>query len=174
MLLAHFLGLFWFSGLNCSAMAGFYSSSLFFLSTFFLSVHSLLKKLQTPFLFYRLPGSENPRCENLLGHCHYREAPSGLLCAHVQGKQTFAASCLSTCRQDLPFSSYSSASLPYISVMQISDFLRAGCEVTILLADLHAYLDNMKAPWELLKQRTEYYKQVPDSEGRYMLEQIEP
>ena len=38
------------------------------------------------------------------------------------------------------------------------DLLNAGCEVTILFADLHAYLDNMKAPWELLKLRTEYYE----------------
>ena len=35
--------------------------------------------------------------------------------------------------------------------------MKAGCEVTILFADLHAYLDNMKAPWELLAKRTEYY-----------------
>ena len=43
---------------------------------------------------------------------------------------------------------------------KISDFLKAGCEVTILFADLHAYLDNMKAPWELLSKRTEYYARV--------------
>jgi tyrosyl-tRNA synthetase len=29
-----------------------------------------------------------------------------------------------------------------------------------LFADLHAYLDNMKAPWELLTLRSEYYEQV--------------
>src|SRR4029434_6521495 len=33
-------------------------------------------------------------------------------------------------------------------------------QVTILFADLHAYLDNMKAPWELLALRTQYYEQV--------------
>lgn len=32
--------------------------------------------------------------------------------------------------------------------------------MTILFADLHAYLDNMKSSWELLKFRTEYYKRV--------------
>uniref|UniRef100_A0A8B9E8D9 Tyrosine--tRNA ligase n=1 Tax=Anser cygnoides TaxID=8845 RepID=A0A8B9E8D9_ANSCY len=32
--------------------------------------------------------------------------------------------------------------------------------VTILFADLHAYLDNMKAPWELLELRTRYYENV--------------
>jgi len=29
-----------------------------------------------------------------------------------------------------------------------------------LFADLHAYLDNMKAPWELLQHRTDYYERV--------------
>lgn len=31
-------------------------------------------------------------------------------------------------------------------------------QVTILFADLHAYLDNMKAPWDLLALRTQYYE----------------
>ena len=30
-------------------------------------------------------------------------------------------------------------------------------KVTVLFADLHGYLDNQKAPWELLEQRTKYY-----------------
>ena len=33
-------------------------------------------------------------------------------------------------------------------------------QVTILFADLHAYLDNMKAPWELLELQTSYYENV--------------
>lgn len=33
-------------------------------------------------------------------------------------------------------------------------------QVTVLFADLHAYLDNMKAPWELLELRVKYYEQV--------------
>merc|ERR1711892_283154 len=48
----------------------------------------------------------------------------------------------------------------FVAMSKIADFLSAGCEVTILFADLHAYLDNMKAPWELLKLRTEYYEHV--------------
>jgi len=48
----------------------------------------------------------------------------------------------------------------FVPMSKVSDFLRAGCEVTILFADLHAYLDNMKAPWELLAQRTLYYENV--------------
>ena len=30
--------------------------------------------------------------------------------------------------------------------------------MTILFADLHAFLDNMKAPWELLQLRARYYE----------------
>merc|ERR1719312_1116177 len=48
----------------------------------------------------------------------------------------------------------------FVPMSKVADFLSAGCEVTILFADLHAYLDNMKAPWELLKLRTEYYEHV--------------
>jgi tyrosyl-tRNA synthetase len=43
-------------------------------------------------------------------------------------------------------------------VLKIADFLKAGCEVTILFADLHAYLDNMKSTWDLLEKRTKYYQ----------------
>lgn len=32
--------------------------------------------------------------------------------------------------------------------------------MTILFADLHAYLDNMKAPWDLLEHRVKYYEAV--------------
>ncbi|XP_042210627.1 tyrosine--tRNA ligase, cytoplasmic-like isoform X2 [Homarus americanus] len=48
----------------------------------------------------------------------------------------------------------------FVPMTKIADFLKAGCEVTILLADLHAYLDNMKAPWELIQFRTKYYEAV--------------
>ena len=30
----------------------------------------------------------------------------------------------------------------------------------MLLADLHAYLDNLKAPWELLHYRVQYYEEI--------------
>lgn len=43
---------------------------------------------------------------------------------------------------------------------KVADFLKAGCEVTILFADLHAYLDNLKAPWSLLALRTTYYEEI--------------
>ncbi|EFN77433.1 Tyrosyl-tRNA synthetase, cytoplasmic [Harpegnathos saltator] len=48
----------------------------------------------------------------------------------------------------------------FAPMSKIADFLRGGAEVIILFADLHAYLDNMKAPWELLELRTQYYEAV--------------
>lgn len=48
----------------------------------------------------------------------------------------------------------------FVPMTKIADFLKAECEVTVLLADLHAYLDNLKAPWELLEYRVKYYEEV--------------
>ena len=57
----------------------------------------------------------------------------------------------------------------FVPMSKIADYLNAGCEVTVLFADLHAYLDNMKAPWPLLKLRTEYYEHLIKA----MLESLE-
>ncbi|KAJ3026920.1 UNVERIFIED_CONTAM: hypothetical protein HDU68_004844 [Siphonaria sp. JEL0065] len=46
----------------------------------------------------------------------------------------------------------------FVPMTKLADFLKAGCHVTVLFADLHAFLDNMKAPWELLRLRTKYYE----------------
>jgi len=48
----------------------------------------------------------------------------------------------------------------FVSLTKIADFLRAGVEVTILLADLHAFLDNLKAPLDLVAHRTKYYRKL--------------
>ncbi|XP_037119369.1 tyrosine--tRNA ligase, cytoplasmic [Syngnathus acus] len=48
----------------------------------------------------------------------------------------------------------------FVPMSKIADFLKAGCEVTILFADLHAFLDNMKAPWDLLELRVKYYEEI--------------
>lgn len=48
----------------------------------------------------------------------------------------------------------------FVPMAKIADFLRADCEVTILLADLHGYLDSQKAPWDLLDARTKYYQRI--------------
>ncbi|CAB3407695.1 unnamed protein product [Caenorhabditis bovis] len=47
-----------------------------------------------------------------------------------------------------------------VPMRKIADFLSAGLKVTILFADLHAYLDNMKSTWELLENRVVYYENV--------------
>jgi tyrosyl-tRNA synthetase len=46
----------------------------------------------------------------------------------------------------------------FVPMLKIGELLKAGCEVTILFANLHAYLDNMKSSWDLLKFRTDYYE----------------
>lgn len=48
----------------------------------------------------------------------------------------------------------------FVPLTKIADFLRAGVEVTVLLADVHAFLDNLKAPLELVAHRTKYYQHV--------------
>ncbi|KAF8516163.1 tyrosine tRNA ligase [Hysterangium stoloniferum] len=48
----------------------------------------------------------------------------------------------------------------FVPLTKIADFLRADVEVTILLADLHAFLDNLKAPLALVEHRTRYYEHV--------------
>ncbi|KAI6127067.1 tyrosine tRNA ligase [Pisolithus sp. B1] len=46
----------------------------------------------------------------------------------------------------------------FVPLIKIADFLRAGVEVKILFADVHAFLDNLKAPLDLVTHRTKYYE----------------
>jgi tyrosyl-tRNA synthetase len=46
----------------------------------------------------------------------------------------------------------------FLPMLKIADFLKAGFKVKILLADLHAALDN--TPWPVLEQRYNYYAKV--------------
>ncbi|KAG0353048.1 hypothetical protein BG005_007597 [Podila minutissima] len=48
----------------------------------------------------------------------------------------------------------------FVAMTKIADFLEAGCHITVLIADIHAFLDNMKAPMELVGKRAEYYTQL--------------
>jgi tyrosyl-tRNA synthetase len=48
----------------------------------------------------------------------------------------------------------------FVPILKIADFINAGCIVTILFADLHAYLDNMKSNLKQLELRTTYYKNM--------------
>ncbi|MBI5553574.1 MAG: tyrosine--tRNA ligase [Candidatus Diapherotrites archaeon] len=47
-----------------------------------------------------------------------------------------------------------------IPMMKVRDFVNAGFKFKLLLADLHAHLDDQKTPFELLAARAEYYKAV--------------
>lgn len=48
----------------------------------------------------------------------------------------------------------------FVPIIKIAELLAAGCQVKILLADLHGYLDNMKAPLELIEYRAKYYESL--------------
>lgn len=48
----------------------------------------------------------------------------------------------------------------FIPLLKIRDFINAECEVTILLADIHAFLDNLKAPIEKIDARVVYYQKL--------------
>ncbi|KAJ5167514.1 uncharacterized protein N7482_006295 [Penicillium canariense] len=45
-----------------------------------------------------------------------------------------------------------------LQIMKIAQFLQAGAAVKVLLADVHAFLDNLKAPIELVEERAKYYR----------------
>ncbi|PSQ39479.1 tyrosine--tRNA ligase [Halobacteriales archaeon SW_5_70_135] len=48
----------------------------------------------------------------------------------------------------------------YTTIRKLADFLRAGVDVTVLVADLHAHLDDEKSPFELLDARSRYYREA--------------
>ena len=48
----------------------------------------------------------------------------------------------------------------FIPMIKVGDFLKADFKFTILLADIHAHLDDQKTPFELLDIRVKYYKEI--------------
>ncbi len=46
----------------------------------------------------------------------------------------------------------------FTTIRKLADFLRAGLDVTVLIADLHAHLDDEKSPFDLLDARSTYYR----------------
>ncbi|PGH06914.1 tyrosine-tRNA ligase [Helicocarpus griseus UAMH5409] len=48
----------------------------------------------------------------------------------------------------------------FCPIVKLAHFLRAGCHVKILLADIHGFLDNLKAPIALVNHRAKYYRYV--------------
>ena len=48
----------------------------------------------------------------------------------------------------------------FVPAIKIAQFLRAGCKVKVLLADLHGFLDADKAPEATLEARAQYYERT--------------
>ncbi|TLD25572.1 hypothetical protein PspLS_06175 [Pyricularia sp. CBS 133598] len=48
----------------------------------------------------------------------------------------------------------------FVPALKLAQFLAAGCELTILFADIHGFLDNLKAPIEIVQYRAQYYQHV--------------
>lgn len=46
----------------------------------------------------------------------------------------------------------------FTTIRKLADFLSADLDVTVLIADLHAHLDDEKSPFDLLEARAEYYR----------------
>ena len=46
----------------------------------------------------------------------------------------------------------------FTTMRKLADFLEAGMDVTVLVADLHAHLDDEKSPFDLLDARADYYQ----------------
>jgi len=46
----------------------------------------------------------------------------------------------------------------FVPTLQIASFLKAGCKVKVLLADIHAMIDALKSPAELIRHRAEYVR----------------
>ncbi|KAF1984392.1 tyrosyl-tRNA synthetase [Aulographum hederae CBS 113979] len=48
----------------------------------------------------------------------------------------------------------------WVPMLKLAEFLKAGCKLKILLADVHAVLDNLKSSEELVAYRAQYYRFV--------------
>jgi tyrosyl-tRNA synthetase len=48
----------------------------------------------------------------------------------------------------------------FTTIRKLADFIAAGVDVTVLVADLHAHLDDEKSPFELLDARSTYYEEA--------------
>jgi len=53
---------------------------------------------------------------------------------------------------------YSLTSTDFVPMIKLAELLAADCEVTVLLADIHAFLDSLKSTPELVEHRVKYYQ----------------
>jgi len=69
---------------------------------------------------------------------------------------------LKTKKEPVLYIGYATTGRPHIGyiipAIKIKDFVNAGIYVKILLADMHAFLDNMKSSLEIVDKRVEFYK----------------
>ena len=47
-----------------------------------------------------------------------------------------------------------------VPLLKLKDIVDAGCHLTILIADIHAFLDDLKTPYEKISYRTKYYIEI--------------
>lgn len=94
---------------------------------------------------------EGKKFENLLGNCNDGETSHSLFRTDFKNRRLFESWLRGKVRAQSWFHASS-------SVANNGWFF--SVKVTILFADLHAYLDNQKAPWDLLQLRTTYYEHV--------------
>jgi len=70
---------------------------------------------------------------------------------------------LKTKKEPVVYLGYAPTGRPHIGymipAMKIKDFVAAGLKVKILLADIHAFLDNLKSSPELVQKRVEFYQE---------------
>ncbi|KAF7161929.1 hypothetical protein CNMCM5623_007344 [Aspergillus felis] len=57
----------------------------------------------------------------------------------------------STATAGWPHSAY------FVPAVKMAQLLVAGCQLTVLLADIHSFLDSLKALIELLERRVDFY-----------------
>ncbi|KAL4725752.1 Tyrosine--tRNA ligase cytoplasmic [Fusarium chlamydosporum] len=48
----------------------------------------------------------------------------------------------------------------FVPMVKLAELLHAGCHVTVLIADVHGYLDSLSIPFELIGPRCDYYRFV--------------
>ena len=56
----------------------------------------------------------------------------------------------------------------YIPLLKIAELVQAGCDVAILIADLHAMLDNLKSTEKQVHNRSDYYTRTIKNMSRQL------
>lgn len=84
-------------------------------------------------------------------NCHYRSVPIPFSIPTPLRRLANTYNVL-TCAKGRPHCGY------FVPALKIGQYLAAGCHVIVLLADIHAFLDNLKSSVELVQARAQYYQ----------------